>query len=211
MALQTHPDTGIIYDDANPQAAGVDRFVYVEAYDLATFDINDPATYRVLNFNAYWGRNDGAPIGGLNPRFMYFKRLEKETVAIDHRYTKSTAKEMLVSPAPPSGHPVGTYQEIESAALLDVDELKAQVDTAFQNEILSRFPAVADPAVLISAGGALARKADGATLAPDQAEAVETMKGLEDVVRQLATKRSEFYAAIDAGQDYDLEDWSISE
>jgi hypothetical protein len=212
MALQTHPDTGIVFDDVTPHGPGTDRFVHIEAYDLATFNVNNKATYRPLHQNANWGRSDGAPISGMGERFMYFKKLPRQTVVIDHRYTKSTLPVMLLTdPAPPAGYPVGTYQEIEEAVLLPEADLKAQVDTAFQREIARRFPQVADPAVLIMGGGAIARKSDGATLTTDQTASVEAVKSLEDVIRQLDARRLEMYAAIEAEENYDIENWAVAE
>ena len=85
------------------------------------------------------------------------------------------------------------------------------METAFQAELRARFPETDDPSALIAAGGALARKADGAVLTADQEESVARMVAIEDVVRQLRAKQAEFDAAIDADQDYDLTDWTIEE
>jgi hypothetical protein len=193
--MPAHPDTGIDFE--------ADRFA-----------IRLVSTGEIINMNATWPRLDGAPIAGANPDRAYYKRKSTDAPDADHRYTIATTWALVdfdppVDPA--DGVPVGEYAQSHEAVKLPVEELKAQVETAFQNELRKRFPLTADPAILIEAGGALARKSDGAQLTAEQAASVEAMKGVEDVVRQLRDRQQVLNAAIDAGEDYDIEDWTISE
>jgi hypothetical protein len=193
MAL--NPDTGIDFD--------TDRFV-----------LKQISTGQLVNLNATWPRTDGAALAGANPDFAYYKRVSSERPDVDHRFTiSSTSSPVDFDPAvdPAGGLPVGEFVETHEAVKLPNDVLKTQVETAFQEELRQRFPQTADPAVLIEAGGALARKSDGAQLTSVQEASVTAMKGIEDAVRQLRARQEELNAAIDAGEDYDIEDWTISE
>lgn len=202
--MATHPDTGI--DPEN------DHFVYLFAPDLGTFDIDDPTTYNVINWSAPWPRLDGAPISGGNPQYMYFLRQDSERPVVDHRYTvESTPALVLTSPAPPAGHPVGTYSQIHTPVKLSNDELKAQVTTALNRELAKRFPQSEDPIGLIEAADAALRKIDGAVLTAEQQERADRIKAVGDVVSQLRAIEAEKIAAIEAGADYDIEDWTVSE
>lgn len=202
--MAAHPDTGIDYE--------VDRFVKIYVEDLAVFDIDNPATYDVVEWNALWPRLDGAPVEGANPHYLYFLRTEEDRPEVDHRYTLATTQSLsLTDPTPPEGYAAGVYHKSYAPVKLSPEQLKQQVETAFQAELRERFPETDDPSALIAAGGALARKADGAVLTPDQEESVARMVAIEDVVRQLRAKQAEFDAAIDADQDYDLTDWTIEE
>lgn len=202
--MAINQETGIDYES--------DRFVKIYIENLANFDINDTSTYNVVEWSVQWLRPDGGPISGASPNYKYFKRVDSERPQVDHRYTLETLQSLeLFDPEPEPGYPSGTYTKSYIPKRIPNEDLKSQVETAFQQELRERFPETDDPSALIAAGGALARKADGAVLTEDQEASVIKMKQIEDVVRQLRAKQAEFNAAIDAGEDYDLTDWTIEE
>lgn len=202
MAL--NPETGI--DPA------VDRFVQVNAPDLGLFDVANPATYNVTNFNAVWPRADGAALSGANPNIIYFKKVNTEKPVVDHRYVIITTPTLTLSdPAPAAGLPVGEYGQIHTPQKQSVEVLKAQVETAFQAELRKRFPDSANPAVLLEAADAITRSQAGASLTAEQQTTLDTVTAVGDAVAQLRAKQAEFNAAIDADLDYDITDWEISE
>ena len=178
--------------------AAVDRFVIFRV-----------STSQITNMNATWPRTDGGPLVGANPDFRYFKKVNSTPPDIDHRYTLTTTQGMVdASPAAAEGHPYGTYETIYELVKLPIADLKAQVDTEFQKQVRSQFPAVEDPSRLLLAAGALARKQDGATLTTDQEAIIDAVKANEDAIKQIESRRQALHSAIDADADYDItEGW----
>jgi hypothetical protein len=202
MAL--NPATGIDYD--------TDRFVRVFVSNLAALDLLDPATYNVIEWSARWPRTDGAALSGANPQYLFFKRINTDRPGVDHRYQLVTTQTLaLLDPAPAEGLPVGTYAQTHTPVKLADDALKAQVETAFQTELRKRFPDSANPAVLLEAADAITRQQAGAVLTEEQEATIAAVQAVGDAVSQLRAKQVEFNAAIDAGVDYDLSDWTIAE
>lgn len=190
----------------------IDRFVQVSVPDLGLFDVADPATYNVTNFNATWPRFDGGPLSPPPTNILYFKKVDTEKPVVDHRYVLITTPTMtLADPVPAEGLPVGEYGQIHTPQKLSVDILKAQVETAFQAELRKRFPDSANPAVLLEAADAITRSQAGAALTTEQQAALDNVTAVGDAVKQLRAKQAEFNAAIDADLDYDITDWEISE
>lgn len=176
--------------------------------EVDRFSIYDTTLQAFINHNAVWPRVDGGPIFGGNPDRKYYKRVHVPPPDYDHRYTPTTVNTTVdADPTPPEGHPAGEYRISIEISLLPAADLKAQVDTAFQQHVRAQFPAVEDPSRLLLAAGALARRQDGATLTAEQTALIEAVKGNEDAISQLETRRQELYAAIDAGDDYDLTQW----
>jgi hypothetical protein len=174
----------------------VDRFVIWRA-----------STAQFTNMNATWPRTDGGEIVGANPDFQYFKKVAGTPPDVDHRFTLTTEYgKVPITPAPAAGLPQGTYEAQYTLTKLSVADLKAQVDTEFQKQVRTQFPAVEDPSRLLLAAGALARKQDGATLTADQEAIIDAVKVNEDSIKQIEARRQALYAAIDADADYDITD-----
>jgi len=203
--MAVNPNTGI-----DPE---VDRFLYVEAFDAATFDPDDKSTYRVLDYNESW-RADGEARNGANPRFMRFKKLPPEELSGDHRYTIVTTPVMIVTgslPITDSSLPVGTYQITKAAVKLDAADLKLQVDTEFQQRVRLAFPDSENPATIIEAAGVIARKQNGSPITTKQQALLDSFVGMEDAISAMRARQVELYAAIDADEDYDITEGWITE
>lgn len=165
------------------------------------------STNQFTNMNATWPRTDGGELVGANPDFQYFKKTAGSPPDVDHRFTMTTEYgKVAITPAPAAGLPQGTYEAQYTLTKLLVADLKAQVDTEFQKQVRTQFPAVEDPSRLLLAAGALARKQDGATLTADQEEIIDAVKVNEDSIKQIEARRQALYAAIDADEDYDITD-----
>lgn len=163
------------------------------------------STSQFTNMNATWPRTDGAAIVGGNPDFQYFKKVTSTPPDVDHRFTLETEYgKVPTTPAPAEGLPVGTYEAIYNLVKLPVEDLKAQVETEFQHQLQLQFPQTSNPAVLIEAADALARKDAGAVLTEEQQAKIDAILGVGDVLAQLRARQSELNAAIDADQDYDI-------
>lgn len=203
--MAANAETGIDYDN--------DRFVKITAHDINTFDINDPSTYRVDSFNARWLRTDGGQANGANPAVMYFKKQPPATEDGDHRYRKVIQREMLITVDPvDTSLPVGTYQEKEVLEKYSNEELKAQVDVAFNRQVEKQVVSVESSlGALILHTGSLAKKSENQVATPEQQARIDAGIAATDIVEQLEAKRQEFYAAIDADEDYDLTIWMDEE
>lgn len=190
--MPAHPDTGIDYD--------VDRFVIQRVSDGV-----------IINQNAKWQRPDGGPIVGGNPDQVYYKKVFAAPLDPDHRFTvEATWTLVPTDPAPPTGYPVGIYEQTLAAVKLDAESLKAQVDTHFQHLVQQWFPTAHDPAVLVEAAGAIIRKGQNATLTSAQEATLAAVVGIEDAIRQNRARLEELHAAIDADEDYDIEEGWVS-
>jgi len=165
------------------------------------------STSQFINMNASWIRFDGGPIDPPNPDLQYFKKVSGTPPDVDHRFTLTTEYgKVSTVQAPAAGLPQGTYEAQYTLTKLPVADLKAQVDTEFQKQVRTQFPAVEDPSRLLLAAGALARKQDGATLTADQEAIIDAVKVNEDSIKQIEARRQALYAAIDADEDYDITD-----
>ena len=165
------------------------------------------STSQFTNMNATWPRTDGGELVGANPDFQYFKKATGSPPDADHRFTMTTQYGKVPTvPVPEAGLPQGTYEAQYTLTKLSTADLKAQVDTEFQKQVRTQFPAVEDPSRLLLAAGALARKQDGATLTADQEAIIDAVKVNEDSIKQIEARRQALYAAIDADEDYDITD-----
>jgi hypothetical protein len=163
------------------------------------------STSQFTNMNATWPRTDGGAIVGANPDFQYFKKVAGTSPDYDHRYTLTTEfGKVLTTPAPAEGLPVGTYEATYTLVKLPVEDLKLQVENEFQHQLTLQFPQTNNPAVLIEAADALARKDSGAVLTEAQQAKIDAIVGVGDVLAMLRSRQAALNAAIDADEDYDI-------
>ena len=181
MAL--NPATGI-----DPE---VDRFVIYRA-----------STGQFTNMNATWPRVDGGLLVGANPDFRYYKKVVADAPDVDHRFTLTTTSGKTdATPVPADGLPVGTYSAVYELVKRPVEDLKAQVETEFQRQLQLQFPQTNNPAVLIEAADALARKDAGAVLTENQQQKIDAIVMTGDALAILRARQTELNAAIDADED----------
>ena len=189
MALNT--ETGI-----DPS---VDRFV-----------IRSISTNSVINFNAIWPRTDGGAIQGGNLDLQYYKRVAGNPPDIDHRYELQTADVFtLTTPAPAEGLPVGTFGTTYTPVKRELNDLLAQIESAFQEQVRLQFPDTQNPSTLIMAAKVLAKKQSGAVLTVDEQSLLDSVTSVGDKVTQLAERRAELMTAAENDQDYDLTAWPV--
>lgn len=163
------------------------------------------STSQFTNMNATWPRTDGGAIVGGNPDFQYFKKVTSTPPDYDHRFTLETEfGKVPTTPTPAEGLPVGTYEAVYTLVKLPVEDLKIQVENEFQHQLTLQFPQTNNPAVLIEAADALARKDSGAVLTEEQQAKIDAILGVGDVLSQLRARQAELNAAIDADEDYDI-------
>ena len=163
------------------------------------------STSQFTNMNGTWPRTDGGAIVGGNPDFQYFKKVTSTPPDYDHRFTLETEfGKVLTTPTPAEGYPVGIYSAVYDLVKLPVEDLKAQVETEFQRQLQLQFPQTNNPAVLIEAADALARKDAGAVLTTDQQLKIDAIVMTGDVVAMLRARQAELNAAIDNDEDYDI-------
>lgn len=173
--------------------------------EVDRFVIWKVSTSQYTNMNATWPRTDGGPLVGANPDFRYYKKVAVEAPDVDHRFTLTTTYGKTdATPTPAEGLPVGTYSAVYDLVKLPVEDLKLQVETEFQRQLQLQFPQTSNPAVLIEAADALARKDAGAVLTTDQQLKLDAIVVTGDVVAMLRARQSELNAAIDADEDYDI-------
>lgn len=172
----------------------VDRFVIWQV-----------STSQFTNMNATWPRTDGGAIVGGNTDFQYFKKVTSTPPDYDHRFTLETEfGKVLATPSPSEGLPVGTYEAAYTLNKLPSADLKLQVENEFQHQLQLQFPQTNNPAVLIEAADALARKDSGAVLTDEQQAKIDAILGVGDVLSQLRSRQAELNASIDADEDYDI-------
>jgi hypothetical protein len=189
MALNT--ETGI--DPA------VDRFV-----------IKLVSTGQVINHNAVWPRSNGGAIEGGNPDYQYYKRVNNTPPDIDHRYELATEDVFtLLSPVPAEGLPVGTFGTTYTPVKLPLNTLLAQIETAFQQQVRQQFPDTENPATLLLAAKALAKRQEGGVLTVDEEASLNAVTAVGDAVDQLVAARKVFMDAAEADEDYDLTVWPV--
>lgn len=189
MALNT--ETGIDH--------AVDRFV-----------IKSASTGAILNYNAQWPRLDGAALVGANPDFKYYKRIANTPPDIDHRYELSSEDVFTdTTPAPAEGLPVGTFGTVYTPVKLELNTLLAQIETAFQQQVRQQFPDTENPATLLLAAKALAKRQTGGVLTADEEASLSAVSSVGDKVDQLVARKQELMDAAEADQDYDLTVWPV--
>jgi hypothetical protein len=165
----------------------------------------------ILNPNAPWPRADGGALVGANPDLAYFKRVAAAPLGSDHRFSESSTWEIVPSsPAAPEGHPAGEYRQTIVATKLPAEDLKAQVETHFQSIVQQWFPSAANPAVLVEAASAIVLKGNNAALSETQEATLSVVVGVGDAIRLNRERQAELNAAIDADEDYDIEEgWTL--
>jgi hypothetical protein len=177
----------------------VDRFV-----------IKLASTGQIINHNASWPRANGGAIEGGNPDYQYFKRVASDPPDIDHRYELQTEDVFtLLSPAPAEGLPVGTFGTTYTPVKLPLNTLLAQIETAFQQQVRQQFPDTENPATLLLAAKALAKRQEGGVLTTDEEASLNAVTAVGDAVDQLVARRQELLDAAEADQDYDLTVWPV--
>lgn len=177
--------------------------------DVDTFALYDEGQSPIvqLNGNTTWPRADGDPIVGGNPNYKYYKRVPGTAPVVDHRFTIATTwTRTPTDPAPPEGHPAGTYVESFAATKRPVSELKAQVETEFQRQVQIMFPSQNDPAVLVETAKALKDKVENATLSTEQQATLTGIDATGTGIAGLRARKAALETAIDNDEDYDITD-----
>jgi hypothetical protein len=188
MALNT--ETGI--------DATVDRFV-----------VKLLSTNQIINMNAVWPRSDGG-VAGINPDWLYFKKVDSESPPMDHRfYPVTTNSFTLTSPAPAAGLPVGTYGATTVATKRELPELLAQIETEYQRQVRLQFPETENPSTIVNVGGILIKQQDGAVLTEAETATLVAFVAVRDKLVLLAARRQELIDAATADEDYDLTVWPV--
>jgi hypothetical protein len=188
MALNT--ETGI--------DAAVDRFV-----------VKLLSTNQIINMNAVWPRSDGG-VAGINPDWLYFKKVDSESPPMDHRfYPVTTNTFTLTSPAPVAGLPVGTYGATTVATKRELPELLAQIETEYQRQVRLQFPETENPSTIVNVGGILIKQQSGAVLTETETTTLSAFVAVRDKIVLLAARRQELIDAATADEDYDLTVWPV--
>lgn len=177
----------------------VDRFV-----------IKLASTGAIINYNAQWPRLDGGAVVGGNTDYKYFRRVANEPPQIDHRYELQSEDVFTdITPAPAEGLPVGTFGTTYTPVKLDTNTLLAQIETAFQQQVRQQFPDTENPATLLLAAKALAKRQAGGVLTVDEEASLNAVTTVGDKVDQLVARRAELMTAAEADEDYDLTVWPV--
>jgi hypothetical protein len=134
--------------------------------DVDRFVVFLPGQSNSVNQNAQWPRLDGGPInGGFTNGDLYYKKVSVDPPQYDHRYSLNTTfGKVDTVPTPPPGYPVGTWQASYELVLRPLETLLDQIETAFQSEVRKQFPDTENPATLLLAAKALAKRQTGAVL-----------------------------------------------
>lgn len=172
------------------------------------FAIKVLSSGQIINLNATWPRTDGGAIQGGNPDYQYFKKQNGEQPQIDHRYSlEETTAFTLTTPAPAEGLPVGTYGSTYTPVKRPLETLLAQIESEFQRQVRLQFPDTENPATLLLAAKALAKRQTGAVLTSEETASLNAVAAVGDAVDQLVTRKAELIAAATTGDDYDLTVW----
>jgi hypothetical protein len=167
------------------------------------------STGQVINQNAVWPRADGG-VAGINADWLYFKKVEQPQPPIDHRFTLDTVYGFtLMSPAPVTGLPVGTYSATYAPVKRELPELLAQIDTEFNRQVLLQFPQSDNPTRILLGLGILAKQQSGAALTSEETTLLSGGTATSDKVAQLLARKQELVDAATADQDYDLTVWPV--
>ena len=177
----------------------VDRFV-----------IKSASTGAILNYSATWIRTDGGQISGGNTDLKYYKRVANTPPNIDHRYELQSEDVFTdITPAPAEGLPVGTFGTVYTPVKLPLNTLLAQIETAFQQQVRQQFPDTENPATLLLAAKALAKRQIGGVLTVDEEASLTAINSVGNAVDQLVVARKDFMDAAEADEDYDLTVWPV--
>lgn len=177
----------------------VDRFV-----------IKSASTGAILNYSATWIRTDGGQISGGNTDLKYYKRVANTPPDIDHRYELQSEDVFTdITPAPAEGLPVGTFGTVYTPVKLPLNTLLAQIETAFQQQVRQQFPDTENPATLLLAAKALAKRQIGGVLTVDEEASLTAINSVGNAVDQLVVARKDFMDAAEADEDYDLTVWPV--
>lgn len=172
------------------------------------FVIKVLSTGQIINLTATWPRTDGGAIQGGNPDYQYFKKQDGSQPQIDHRYSLAeTTAFTLTTPAPAEGLPVGTYGITYTPMKRPLETLLIQIETEFQRQVRIQFPDTENPATLLLAAKALAKRQTGAVMTDDEAASLAAVTSVGDAVDQLVARRQELIAAATADEDYDQSVW----
>jgi hypothetical protein len=186
----------------NPQTGidpVVDRFV-----------VKLQSSGQVINLNANWPRGDGGAIVGGNPDYQYFTKLDPEQPPLDHRFDLvTTYAYATITPTPAEGLPVGTYSPVYTVVRRELNELLAQIESAYQEQVRLQFPETENPSTIIQVGGILIKQQSGAVLTTAEVAIRDAFVAITDKVQQLVERRAELMALATADEDYDLTLWPI--
>lgn len=187
----------------NP-TTGIDR-------DADRFVVFLPGQANSVNTNAQWPRLDGGPISGGFPNGdQYYKKVHVDPPAYDHRYSLNTTfGKVDTVPTPPPGYPVGTWQASYELVLRPLETLLDQIESAFQAEVRKQFPDTENPATLLLAAKALAKRQTGTVLTDEEIASLAAVTSVGDAVDQLVARRQELIDAATAGEDYDQTIWPV--
>jgi hypothetical protein len=178
--------------------AAVDRFV-----------VKLLSTDQIINMNAVWPRSDGG-VAGINPDWLYFKKIDSESPPMDHRfYPVTTNSFTLTSPAPVAGLPVGTYGATTVATKRELPELLAQIETEYQRQVRLQFPETENPSTIVNVGGILIKQQSGAVLTEAETTTLSAFVAVRDKLVLLAERRQELIDAATADEDYDITVWPV--
>jgi hypothetical protein len=187
--MAAHPLTGVDRDS--------DRFV-----------VRLASTNQIINHNALWPVLDGGPIEGGNVDWKYYKKVDQPSPPMDHRYYPVTVNSFTdTTPAPAVGYPSGTFGGVTTAVKRPLETLLAQIESEFQRQVRLQFPDTENPATLLLAAKALAKRQTGAVLTADETASLDAVTAVGDAVDQLVARRQELIDAATAGDDYDLTVW----
>jgi hypothetical protein len=165
---------------------------------------------QVINLNATWPRGDGGAIVGANPDYQYFKKLNPDQPPLDHRFELvTTYAYATITPPPAAGLPVGTYSPVYTVVRRELNELLAQIESAYQEQVRIQFPETENPSTIIQVGGILIKQQSGAVLTAAEVTIRNAFVLIKDKVQQLADRRAELMALARADKDYDLTLWPI--
>ena len=176
--------------------------------EIDRFVIWRVSTSQYTNMNAAWPRVDGGEVVGANPDFQYFKKVAGSPPDSDHRFTMTTTfTRVAITPSPAAGLPQGTYEPTYTLTKLPLDDLLAQIETAYQEQVRTQFPDTENPSTILVAAGAISKKQNGAVLTANEQTTLDRLVALQDKLLQLATRKQELIDAATADQDYDLTVW----
>jgi hypothetical protein len=178
--------------------------------EVDRFAIKLASTGAIINYSAQWPRLDGGAVVGGNPDYKYYKRVANEPPQIDHRYELQSADVLTdITPIPAEGLPVGTFGTVYTPVKLPLNTLLAQIETAFQQQVRQQFPDTENPATLLLAAKALAKRQTGGVLTVDEEASLTAINSVGNAVDQLVVARKDFMDAAEADEDYDLTVWPV--
>ena len=178
--------------------------------EVDRFAIKLASTGAIINYSAQWPRLDGGAVVGGNPDYKYYKRVANEPPQIDHRYELQSADVLTdLTPIPAEGLPVGTFGTVYTPVKLPLNTLLAQIETAFQQQVRQQFPDTENPATLLLAAKALAKRQTGGVLTVDEEASLTAINSVGNAVDQLVVARKDFMDAAEADEDYDLTVWPV--